>query len=121
VFLTLFSASLREEKVMRRCVVLTTLLLLLAPLTTAHALSFVFQTIDPPTPFFTIISYGINDSGTVSGLFTDSGLHDHGFLFDGATLTAFDHPSADATKVFAVRGTIAGGLNNVGPDRWRLH
>jgi len=107
---------LGRRKIMRQFIiaVLSTLILLMAMTPAAQAISFTFQTIDPPGPFFTIVPFGINDGGTVSGSFTDATLRDHGFLFDGAIFTAFDNPSADATKVFALRGTDAFGLNNAG-------
>src|SRR6266542_3854165 len=105
-----------RRKLMHRFIiaVFSTLILLVAMTPVAQAISFTFQTIDPPGPFFTIIPFGINDSGTISGAFTDAALRDHGFLFDGTIFTTFDHPSADATKVFALRGTDASGLNNAG-------
>src|SRR5712691_7262681 len=105
-----------RRRIMRRFIiaVFSTLILLVAMTPAAQAISFTFQTIDPPGPFFTIAPFGCKDSRKVSGSFTDAALREHGFLFDGTIFTVFDHPSADATKVFALRGTDAFGLNNAG-------
>jgi len=82
--------------------------------TAAWAQPYAFSTIDPTQAFFTIIPYGINDSGTVSGLWVDTAQVSHGFIAQGATFTSFDAPLADTTKVGALRGTAAGGIDNSG-------
>lgn len=82
--------------------------------TAAWAQPYAFSTIDPALAFFTIVPNGINDSGTMSGLWVDTAQVSHGFLAQGATFTSFDAPLADTTKVGALRGTAAGGLDNSG-------
>jgi YD repeat-containing protein len=82
--------------------------------TAAWAQPYAFSTIDPTQAFFTIIPYGINDSEAVSGLWVDTAQVSHGFIAQGATFTTFDAPLADATKVGALRGTAAGGIDNSG-------
>ena len=83
--------------------------------TTAAAQGWQIQTFDPPQAYFTIIPYGINDSGTVSGLWADPSQADHGFTLQGGAYSSFDVPLADpATKVGSLRGTAGGGINSAG-------
>jgi YD repeat-containing protein len=82
--------------------------------TATWAQPYAFTTIDPTQAFFTIIPYGINDGGTVSGLWVDTAQVSHGFIAQGGTFTSFDAPLADTTKVGALRGTAAGGIDNAG-------
>lgn len=81
----------------------------------ASAQGYKLTALDPVQPYYTIIPYGINDAGVVTGEWTDPGLVDHGFLAAGSSFTSFDVPGVDTTtKVIAVRGTWASGINDAG-------
>ena len=80
----------------------------------ASAASYQLNTIDPSQPYFTIIPFGINDSGTVAGVWVDVGQLDHGFTWQGGAIASFDAPPADTIKVIGVRGTWASAVNNAG-------
>ena len=80
----------------------------------AAAQAYDITTLDPPQSYFTIIPFGINAAGTVTGVWVDPGQVDHGFLAAGGAFSSFDAPQADTTKVIGVRGTWAGGIDDAG-------
>lgn len=82
--------------------------------TTGIAQPYQFANVDPPQAHLTVIPFGINDSGTIAGIWADPGQADHGFIAQGASFTTFDAPLADLTQVIGVRGTWASGINNAG-------
>jgi len=80
---------------------------LCSSLSTAHAASYTFTTIDVPGSITTVAD-GINTAGQIVGRFRDAGLH--GFLKDGATFTTIDVPGAAFTEAHGIndRGQIVG-------------
>lgn len=80
----------------------------------ASAQGYRITTLDPAQPYYTIIPFGINDAGIVTGEWTDPALVDHGFLAQGGSFRSFDAPAADTVKVIAIRGTWASGIDNAG-------
>jgi probable HAF family extracellular repeat protein len=64
-------------------------------------------TIDVPGAFATE-PHGINNAGTIVGVYLDENLQQRGFLLDNGTFTAFDAPFPDATD------TIGWGINKTG-------
>lgn len=82
--------------------------------TATWAQPYSISTIDPTAPYYTVIPYGINDSGAVSGLWIDTAQISHGFIAQAGVFTSFDDPLSDNAKVGAVRGTAAGGIDNAG-------
>ncbi len=56
-----------------------------------------FTNVTPPNSAGGVIAYGINDSGTIIGTYTDSSGAQHGFLLTGKTYTSFDAPGEAIT------------------------
>jgi len=69
-----------------------------------------YVTLDPPGSTFTSAE-SINDSGIVVGFYSDSGGHDHGFVYKAEKFTTFDYPGATNTEIFHIsnNGRIVGG------------
>ncbi len=85
-----------------------------AAATAASAQGYAFSTLDPVQPYYTIIPEGVNDAGTVTGVWTDSALVDHGFTAASGNFASFDAPLADTVKVIGLRGTWAAGIDSTG-------
>src|SRR5580692_7352881 len=65
-----------------------------------------FTDIPGPAGATASAAYGINDTGTIVGFYTDSSGATHGFLLRGETYTTLDVPGASST--------VALGINNKG-------
>ena len=68
-------------------------------------------TIDVPNSQGTI-AYGINDSGTIVGIYADDNNVNHGFINKAGVITTFDVPGATSTTIR--------GINNAGVFTRRL-
>ncbi len=66
------------------------------------------------------IAWGINDSGTVVGHFTDSGKATHGFIYQKGAYTQFDAPGATATYSYGINdsGSITGTYTDSSGQLW---
>ncbi len=72
------------------------------------ARAYTFVTLNYPGATQTY-AYGINDSGHISGFYTD-GSGGHGFVYDGSTWTTLDYPGTSSTYAYDINdsGVIAG-------------
>jgi probable HAF family extracellular repeat protein len=68
-----------------------------------------FKSIDFPGAVGTT-AIGINDSGTISGYFTDASNLSHGFIYSGNTFTQVDIAGASQTEIAHIKnnGRITG-------------
>jgi probable HAF family extracellular repeat protein len=87
---------------------LVTIGALLAALSSIHAASYTFTTIDVPGALATY-AYGINDRNQIVGSYFD-GFRNHGYLWDEGVFTTIDVPGAQTTFAYGInaRGQIVG-------------
>jgi len=100
--------------VKRGSAILIALILALGALSNAYAGGYTCTSIDYPGASSTsghgTAAIGINDGGTITGLYYDSAGQVHGFVLSGGTYTSLDYPDARLTQAFGVNnaGTIVG-------------
>jgi hypothetical protein len=72
---------------------LLTISMLLGALSSAHAASYTFTTLDVPDVFATF-AFKLNNAGQVVGVYVENNpdLTNHGFLYAGSTFTTLDAP-----------------------------
>ena len=75
-----------------------------------------YTVINDPLAVDETTANGINDSGQIVGIYTDSSSTAHGFLYSNGTYTTFNVPGATNTQAFGInnRGQIVGQYGDRG-------
>lgn len=97
---------MRRRPLKKISTVLIALILALGALSNANADSYTFTTLYCPGAAQGTVAFGINDAGTVVGMYEDSSSSQHGFVWSNGTYTPLNYPGGTST--------FAQGINNTG-------
>jgi len=90
--------------------VVIALILALGALGNAYAVGYSYTSLDYPGASYTQ-AFGINDGGTIVGVYKDASGLNHGFSLSGGTYTPINYPGALDSPI---GGTLLGGVNDAG-------